>query len=348
MAEVSYSCVSHLISHFCPPESSNEEYDEDSVIEVDDDNADELNRQAEVIDISHRFSTVRVSVAPSALFKAASHFSKGSVWDWTPIEAAVHAGDVEAVKKIFALHELCDPPFPVSPEGELYNILQSDSPVMLDLFIRKFGIGLGFSEEEDGDPQETGAIKKMPQTYLGLDVHGVKRKDLAKRNDPNAPQRMLQPSHTPLLWSAATSSATKIIDWLATRAPLEAYKAFISSAPEENVISKALKKFNSIEAQLPELLGFLPDELGDTAVFAALCGEQEKRCGIVKQLYTLSPHMKNTFTASRVKGTELTPILFVSVVLVGVNKCDKDLFDFFLSHGANPMDVNHNGYVVLF
>ena len=327
-----------------PPESSNEEYDEDSVIEVDDDNADELNRQAEVIDISHRFSTVRVSVTPSALFKAAPHFSKGSTRHWTPIEAAVHAGDVEAAKKIFALHELCDPPFPVNPEGELYNILRSDSPAMLDLFIRKFGIGLGFSEEEeDDDPQETGAIKKMPQTYLGLDVHGVKRKDLAKRNDPNAPQRGFQPYRTPLLWSAATSSATKIIDWLATPAPLEAYKAFMSSAPEENVIAKALKKINNMEAQLPELLGFLPNELGETAVFAALCGEEEKRCGIVKQLYTLSPHMKNTFTASQVKGIELTPILFVCV-----NKCDKDLFDFFLSHGANPMDVDHNGYVVLF
>jgi len=328
-----------------------------------DDIADELNRKAEIIDISNRFSTVRVPIPPSYLFRAASHLSKGSESCWTPVAAAVHAGDVEAVKRIFALHELCDPPFPVDPQEGLDNVLRSDSPAMLDLFIRKFGIGLGFSEEdedEDEDAQETEAIKKMPKTYLGLDVHGVKRTDLAEMNDPDAPERGYQPDHIPLLWSAATTGATKIINWLATPAPLESYKAFISSAPEENVIAKALRKINDIEAQLPELLGFLPNELGETAVFAALCGKQEKRYAIVKQLYTLFPHMKNTFTASRVNGVELTPIL-----LVCANKCDndrcasngdkdlcahnciKDLFDYFLSHGANPMDVDHNGYVVL-
>ena len=333
------------------------------MIEVNDDLVDELNRKAEIIDISDRLSTVRVPIAPWHLFNAASHLSKGSVSWWTPVAAAVHAGDVEAVKRIFALHELCVSPFPVNPREGFDIALRSDSPAMLDLFIRKFGVGLGFSEqedEEDEDPQETGAIKKMPKTYLGLDVHGVKRTDLAKRNDPDAPRRGYQTDHIPLLWSVATTGATKIINWLATPAPLESYKAFISSAPEENVIAKALRKINDIEAQLPELLGFLPNELGETAVFAALCGKQEKRYAIVKQLYTLFPHMKNTFTASRVNGVELTPIL-----LVCANKCDndrcasngdkdlcahnciKDLFDYFMSHGANPMDVDHNGYVVL-
>ena len=339
---------------FCLPDSCSEV----SVMEVDDDIADELNRKAEIIDISHRFSTVRVPLPPSNLFRAAPHLSKGSVSYWTPVAAAVHGGDVEAAKRIFALHELCVPPLPVNPQEELDNVLRSDSPAMLDLFIRKFGIGLGVSEEEeDDDPQGTEAIKKTPKTYLGLDVHGVKRKDLAKKNDPDAPRRGLKPHHIPLLWSAATTGATKIIDWLTTPAPLEAYKAFKSSASVENAIAKTLNKINDMEAQLPELLGFLPNELGETAVFAALCGKQEKRYAIVKQLYKNFPHMKNTFTASRVKGVELTPIL-----LVCVNKCDKDLsannrdkdlctnkelFDFFLSHGANPMDVDHNGYVVL-
>jgi len=80
-------------------------------------------------------------------------------------------------------------------------------------------------------------------------------------------------------------------------------------------------------------------------VFAALLGEygeEQKGLATVKQLYALSPHLKNTFTASRVKGTELTPIL-----LVCANNCDKDLFDFFLSHGANIMDVDQRGCVVL-
>ena len=313
-------------------------------MELADDISDELNRKAEIMDISHRFSTIRVSVRPDVLFGAAPHLSNGGVSSWAPLAAAVHAADVEATKQILALHEFCEPSLPVNPHAELENILQSDSPAILDLFIRKFGIGLGVSEEEeDDDPQGNEAIKKMPKTYLGLDVHGVKRKDLAKRNDPDAPRRVLQSHHIPLLWSAATKGATKVIDWLATPAPLEAYKAFMTSASEEDVIAKALKKINSLETQLPELLGFLPNELGETAVFAALVGQQkeEQKSAIVKQLYKLSPHLKNTFTASRVKGAELTPILFICA-----HNCGKDLFDFFLGHGANPTDVDHRGYVV--
>lgn len=309
---------------------------------MDDDITDELNRKAEVMDISHRMSTVRVPVVPSTLFRNALHLSGGNMVYQTPLAAAVHAGDVEAANQIISLYKLCEPSFSLNPQTELNNILRHDSPAMLDLFMRKFGIGLGFSEEEEDDPQGTEAIKTMPKTYLGLDVHGVKRKDLAKKNDPDAPRRVLQPDHIPLLWSATTMSATKIIDWLATPAPLEAYKAFMSAASEEDMTAKALKKIKDIEAQLPELLGFLPNELGETAVFTALFGEREKNLAIVKQLYKLSPHLKNTFTTSRVKGVELTPIL-----LVCANYCHKDLFDFFLSQGANPMDVDHRGYVVL-
>jgi len=318
-------------------------------METADDISDQLNRKAEIMDISHRFSTIRVPVGPNALFKAAPHLSKDSILYWTPLTAALRAADVEVTKQILALHELCDPPLLVNPHWELKNIIQSDSPATLDLFIRKFGFGLGVEEEEVeveevDDPQVIEAMKEMPRTYLGLDVHGVKRKDLAKRNDPDAPPRVYRPDHKPLLWSAATEGATKVLDWLATPAPLEAYKAFISSASDEDVIAKALRKIDGLETQLPELLGFLPNELGETAVLAALVGHPkgEQKIATINQLYNLSPHLKNTFTASRVKGAEITPILVVCV-----NNYSKDLFDFFLSHGANPMDVDHQGYVVL-
>jgi hypothetical protein len=297
------------------------------------------------MDISHRFSTVRVPVHPSTLFRGSPHISKDSLSYLAPFAAAVNATDVEAIEQIIALHELCDPPFPVNLHLVLNNILQSDSPALLDLLIRKLGIGLGVSEEdEDDEPQGTEEVKKMPKTYLGLDVCGVKRKDLAKRNDLDAPRRSHQLNHIPLLWFAATKGASKTIDWLTTSAPLEAYKAFMSCASEGNVIAKALKKFNGLEAQLPELLGFLPNELGETAVFAALLGQQkeEQKLAIVKQLYKLFPHLKNTFTASRVKGAEVTPIL-----LVCGNNYGKDFFDFFLSHGANPMEVDQRRYVIL-
>ena len=298
------------------------------------------------MDISHRFSTIRVPVRPDDLFRACPQLSlsNGGVSYWRPLAAAVHAADVEAIKQILALHELCGPSFPVNLPGALEHALQSDSPAILDFFIRRFGIGLGVSEEEEyNDLRGNEAIKNMPKTYLGLDVHGVKRKDLARKNDPDAPRRALQLHHIPLLWSAASNGATQVVDWLATPTPLEAYKAFMTSASEGDMTANALRKINGLETQLPELLGFLPNELGETAVFAALVGRQkdEQKLAIVKQLYKLWPHLKNTFTASRVKGAELTPILFICA-----NNCSKDLFDFFLGQGANPMDVDHRGYVV--
>ena len=332
--------IANVPSHssFYPPEEHDEEHDEDSDLETDDDISDQLNRKAEIMDISHRVGPIRVPVGPGALFQASPYSSKDSILYWEPLEAAVRAADIEATKQIFALYELCDPP--LLDDLGLDHILPSDSPAMLDFFIRKSGIGLGVSEEEEDDPQE---IEK-PRTYLGLDVHGVKRKDLAKRNDPDAPQWVHRPYHIPLLWSAATEGATKILDWLATPAPLDAYKAFISSASDEDITAKALRTINDLGTQLPELLGFLPNELGETAVLAALVGKQkeEQKLATVKQLYNLSPHLKNTFTASRIKGAELT-----SILLVCATNCGKGLFDFFLSHGANPMDVDHRGCVVL-
>jgi hypothetical protein len=162
------------------------------------------------MDISHRFSTILISVHPSTLFRASSHISKDGLWYLAPFAAAVNATDVEATEQILALHELCDPPFSVDPHLELNNILQCDSPALLDLLKRKFGIGLGVSEEEgDDEPQGTEEARKIPKTYLGLDVHGVKRKDLAKRNDPDAPRRSHRFDHIPLLWSAANKGASK-------------------------------------------------------------------------------------------------------------------------------------------
>jgi hypothetical protein len=134
------------IPHFYLPEEYDEEDDEDSDIELDDDISDELNRKAEIMDISHRFSTIRVPVGPNDLFGVHPHLSlsNGGVSYWAPLAAAVHAADVEATKQILALHELCDPSFPVNPHAELENILTkrlSDNPRPLHTQVRHWSWG---------------------------------------------------------------------------------------------------------------------------------------------------------------------------------------------------------------
>ncbi|KAG7089910.1 hypothetical protein E1B28_011543 [Marasmius oreades] len=55
-----------------------------------------------------------------------------------------------------------------------------------------------------------------------LNVYGKKRKDLARKNDPNANQE--EPLvKLPLVWRAAVVGASHIVDYLKSDRPLEAY-----------------------------------------------------------------------------------------------------------------------------
>lgn len=106
--------------------------------------------------------------------------------------------------------------------------------------------------------------------YLGLNVHGKKRKDLAKRGDPNAPTTV--DGHlAPLLWRAATSHSLSIIDYLAGSQPLEAYKHYLDTATKP---AKRLAAISDLGAQLPTLLGFNLNHLGESAVLAAAASNE--------------------------------------------------------------------------
>ena len=70
-------------------------------------------------------------------------------------------------------------------DSYLNDIVRSDCPELLDEFIRRTGLGISLRElveiedtNKDDQPHE-----KISSTYLGLTVHGKKRKDLARRDE---------------------------------------------------------------------------------------------------------------------------------------------------------------------
>ncbi|KAG6805466.1 hypothetical protein H0H92_015279, partial [Tricholoma furcatifolium] len=82
---------------------------------------------------------------------------------------------------------------------------------MLDYYIRQTGQGVEIALDQSEAP--SALTNDSNKIYLGLNVHGKKRSDLAKKNDPNATQDRV--SALPLVWIAAESGAKSVVEYLA-------------------------------------------------------------------------------------------------------------------------------------
>ncbi len=117
----------------------------------------------------------------------------------------------------------------------LTEIVECDRPEMLDMCIRRSGHGISFvsvhSDEQEGFHH---IVNDESRFYLGHNVHGKKRKDLARESYPDADSSEDDP--TPLLWRAALAGAAKVVQYLGSRRPLEAYEFFSVSHNDEKAI----------------------------------------------------------------------------------------------------------------
>jgi len=98
---------------------------------------------------------------------------------------------------------------PQQPDASVLDfILKRDSSAILEEYIRHTGEGLALPEEKSSS--DVGNVETDYDVdfklYMGLNVHGKKRKDLAKKSDPNAPQTV-DAKVIPLLWRAATTQS---------------------------------------------------------------------------------------------------------------------------------------------
>lgn len=197
-----------------------------------------------------------------------------------PIIQAIIEDDFEAFIQLFSLTQ----PLPVDIfKGSLLDqLLTYDRPAMLDEYIRRTGEGIcidNIPQYSDSEPADSGSRKE----YLGLSVHGKKRKDLARQGDPNAPMKLIS-NRIPILWSAARNNSTATVRYLASEQPLAAYLFYASSHSDQH--AKLVRQIPDLAASLPALLGWTINGLNETVLTAAITNNHME---MVEMLFSIRP-----------------------------------------------------------
>lgn len=237
------------------------------------------------IDIAKRTSEVRVQVPPSRMLKTTAPWhnknANETVWS-TPLTKAVIEDDFEAFVQLLSIaHSL--PGDVLDASAVLNDLLAHDRPVMLDEFIRRTGEGIDLWSHRMSLSEDQASHETSSKVYLGLNVHGKKRKDLATKGDPNAPQTY-QGTIVPSVWTALRNGLTATVRYLASDQPLAAYRFYASAHGDEK--AKLLQQISDLGAALPVLLGWSPNAVNETAATASILSD---RADMLEMLLTLRP-----------------------------------------------------------
>jgi len=168
-------------------------------------------------------------------------------------------------------------------------------------------------------------------------VHGVKRKDLASKNDPDAPGHSTA-NQQPLLWAAAQSGAKKIIAWLHARSgPIAAFNFFIT-AKKSSERAKLLRRLD-LSADLPTLLGFGVNNFRESPLLAVINSHKPEGelVETLKLLLHLFPEQASHLDLAEERN-RFTPLL-----LSCQHGCSSELFAFLRVKGVNLEAVDVRG-----
>lgn len=256
------------------------------------------------VDLSQRWSAVKSTVSAADLIekKITGQLSRDGKrrLSGSALNIAAADGDLEAFVNICDTMKLIPDAQPI-PQHVLYSILEGDSPEVLDEFIRRSGGGISFlGEDQEEDRAAAEATHKQSKLYLGLTVHGKKRKDLANHGDVHA--RNDSTEELPLLWLAARNQAKKIIAYLAGDGPLAAYRYYASTSSEERALDLRKRTFDKM---LPALLGITPNIRNETTLTAVLVGllgengrEEKDKLDILKYILSQFPSQAKAYLHS--------------------------------------------------
>ncbi|KAH9944572.1 ankyrin [Amylocystis lapponica] len=316
--------------------------EDDDHDDYEDDDEDEAMEPEVVdfVDIAKRPSTVHTSATPLELLTKSTVWldkDETKVYQVAPLLKAVVDNDFEAFVQIAELYKALPKPEPL-PDYTLTWILQHDRPNMLDEFIRRTGAGFDFEAESESDnsPTETTHSKKS-KTYLGLSVHGKKRKDLALKNDPNAPPpaRGFSP---PLLWNAAKEGALEVIQYLSGVQPLAAYQYYASTHSDE--CARHIRRVSNLASVLPALLGWTTNPLKESPYTAAVAAT---KLDALKALLAFQrPELQNALSV------RLNYVAFNHIhVLVSSRECSVEMFEFLRATGISATDLDHRGWNII-
>lgn len=205
--------------------------------------------------------------------------------------------------------------------------MNADLPEFLDEYIRRTGYGIDFkvAEQEAGD--EVPVINDKNRIYLGLNVHGKKRTDLATQNDPNATGQAQDT--VPLVWKAAQSGAKGIVEYLTTDRPLAAFR-FYSTSNSESERAERLRRTSDLDKVLPGWLGWTISPLGESPLTAAIMGN---RLAVIKLLFAKKGSLMSSALKQSIKFVGYNPLL-----LAVLNNCDIELIDNLLGKSVSPAE----------
>ncbi|KAF8987599.1 hypothetical protein BDQ17DRAFT_1334968 [Cyathus striatus] len=209
---------------------------------------------------------------------------------------------------------------------ELAVQIGRDNVDFLDEYIRRTGFGIDVKTQSIDGEEDDGPINANDKnrTYLGLNVHGKKRSDLARKNDPNASNREDE-LVKPLLWDAIEHNAKAAVEYLSSERPLAAFKFYASSRrgeeraerlrripdpqkvlPEMIGCSVAVRSAPKPRAAAATLIGWKTNSLGESPLTAAILGGY---VDMIKLLFSKAPTLMEQTLHQNIKFIGYNPIL---------------------------------------
>jgi len=283
-----------LDCHDLDSDSDNEEYDSD------DSNATVEQKEIKFVDIATRSSAVQSQIHPKVMlqdvpvsWRATDSLTARQA---TLLSKAVMDHDLDAFKHIGDLYNAL--PQPLEIGKDIFNvILDHDQPDILDEYIRRTGAGINVAQvNKEGEGSAIPAIvNDQNKIYLGLNVHGKKRMDLAKKNDPDAAVTNTSQEEIPLVWDAIRKKSAGILKYLSTNQPPAAYKYYsISNSSAKAIWLRRLLSANQSlpstavdpEQKISEWLGWTINSLGESPLFAGILSHD---LNTIKLLAKLKP-----------------------------------------------------------
>ncbi|KIJ65129.1 hypothetical protein HYDPIDRAFT_111024 [Hydnomerulius pinastri MD-312] len=294
----------------------------------DNDDAEDEASEPDVFDIANISSTVQCNVPPSALLTAQTMFltANQEPRQGNLLAKATWDDDLTIFTRVADLYHAFDVPL---DKTTLEVIMQADRPRILHEYIRRTGAGFSppLVEEEKQDEDHLDGRK----LYHGLSIHGTKRKDLARRHDPNARTRSAF-REPPLVWTAVSHGALNILEYLAGTEVESAYRFYAA-----NSFTKTAKEIGGIEdlsTLLPTQLGWDINEFGESPLMSALstCDISDKATPLplLEKLFSLAPQLMLSALNQTVYHTGHN-----SLLVAVQRKCGVQVAEFLLEKGAS-------------
>ena len=318
---------------------------------------DEEQEPISFVDIAKRPSTVHSQARPSDLLDARAVFTAEidgkTVWriDTLMVKTIID-DDLEAFMRVLDLYQQCGNTQAL--DGVLTTLLSYDRPAMVDDCISRTGYGISFTAETAASGDVPTAAASSDKAYLGLNVHGKKRVDLARKGDPNAPAVYNQTvENMPMLWTAVKNGFISLVKYFAGEQPLAAYKFYASSHSDER--ARSIQKLPNFPEVLSAKLGWASNTFNESVLLVVITANRQD---MMETLFTLRPkemesfvHLRYVWSLYKVLGTFIndvsrhTTFEFNSLLAAARFGCDLWFFDFLLGKKVSPMESDSRGCV---